>query len=140
MADVLNNYALDQRLQYTLGIGNLAIVPKLRLFVSDDTIACDSSLLDLTACTAGGYADVTLVPGNWVIDDSTDCIREASYGSVVFTLTDNGGGQTIYGHVVYDDEGSEILWGQTWTTPFEIPAGGGVVEVFPFWNEEQCSG
>lgn len=140
MADVLNDYAISLRCDFILGIAHPNVAPSLMLFVNDETITCASLLTDLTECTAGGYARITLVPGNWTLDSSTPCIIEGSYGACVFTLTDNGGGQIIYGHAVVDTVGDEILWAQLWTTPFTIPAGGGVVEVFPFWTEEQCSG
>lgn len=139
MADVLNDYALLMRAHYVLGIDTMAITPALMLFIGDIAVACDTTITDLAECTCAGYARHTLVPGTWTVDATTPCVVTASYPSVVFTLTNDGGGQTIYGHAVIDTTGDEILWAQTWTTPFAVPAGGGVVEVFPSWADEQCA-
>jgi hypothetical protein len=139
MADVLNNNAITALANYILGQTTSAPEPKLLLFVNDPTVDCETEIGDLTPCSATGYADAVLDPDTWIVALPVACVVECSYGAVSFTLTDNGGGQTVYGHAVYDDVVG-VLWAATWDTPWVIPAGGGVAEVFPFYTSQQCSG
>lgn len=139
MSDILNQNAVTLLAEYMLGLAPDTPVPLLGLFVSDTVIDCETDIADLTFCSAAGYAPITLVPGTWTIPLPSGCEVDCSYGACTFTLTDNGGGQIVYGHVVYDTI-LGILWGLTHDTPWTIPAGGGVAEVFLFYLSKQCSG
>lgn len=139
MSDILNQDAVTLLAEYILGLAPSTPVPLLGLFVNNVTIDCETDLADLTFCTAPGYAAITLVPGTWIIPAPVACVVDCSYGTETFTLTGNGGGQIVYGHVVYDTI-LGILWGLTWPTPWTIPAGGGIAQVSPFYTSEQCSG
>lgn len=138
MADVLNNNAITALANYILGQTAETPVPKLMLFINEETVTCETEIGDLTPCSATGYAPATLDPDTWVVALPDACVVDCSYGSVTFTLTDDGGGQTVYGHAVYDDV-LGVLWGLTWATPWVIPAGGGVAVVYPFYTSKQCS-
>jgi hypothetical protein len=137
VADILNQDAVTLLAEYILGVAPSDPVPLLGLFVNNVTIACTTDLADLTFCSAPGYAPITLVPGTWTIPAPVACVVDASYGLCEFTMTGNGGGQIVYGHVVYDTV-LGILWGLTWATPWTIPSAGGVAQVFPFYTSKQC--
>lgn len=139
MADVLNNNAVLILAKYILGLSPNDTDLYLGLFVSDYDFAADATPADFTECTLAGYARIELTAANWTVGTPAGAVVECSYGAVTFTLT--SGGQTIYGHWIMDENaGGAIMWGQTWTTPFSVPDGGGVVKIFPFYNSEQCSG
>src|SRR5262245_54749482 len=137
MADVLNNFAITHLAQWILGLSPDDPAPEVMLFVNDEDVTCTTVIGDLTECALAGYSRKVLTPGNWIIADPVACVVECSYGFVEFDMT--AGGVTIYGHAVLDGGVADnILWAQTWTTPFEVPAGGGIVKIFPFYPSEQC--
>lgn len=138
MADVLNNSAISFLAQYILGKNPIDPTPSLGLFVNNHAPVCTDTILAFTECTCGGYGRIVLVPGTWTVPAAVACVIECTYPYVEFVLTDNGGGQTIYGHFVIDTTSGQILWAGQWATSFAVPTGGGIVRVYPFYYSQQC--
>lgn len=83
----------------------------------------------LTPLSVSGYANRPLTATNWTRPtmDAITGITIAVYPTVTWTFT--SGGQTIYGHAVYDTTASIFCWGANWPTPYLIPAVGGQVQL-----------
>jgi hypothetical protein len=139
MADVVNTDLISRAALWTLGINNALPNLELRLFVNNITVTCETVLGDFVQCFAPGYNNVALVPGNW--DGSTaDCVANYAYPQITFTFTGQGDPPNIvYGHYLVDVDTDDIWWAQNWTTPFEIPEGGGTAKVTLTWSDHECS-
>lgn len=138
MADVLNNEAISFLAQAITAQDPAPPALACGLFINDYAIACDTVLSDLTVCTATGYAEYDLTAGDWTIPSPAACVVDCTYPGITFTLTDDGGGQTVYGHYIRDT-GRNIFWARLWDTPWVIPSGGGSAVVYPEYISKQCS-
>lgn len=99
------------------------------LFTNQYTLECSTDAMSvLTPLSVSGYAAKSLTWANWTYNqDKTNCIMVFSYPTVSWTFT--AGGQTIYGHAVYDTVVGMFCWGKNWPTPYTIPAIGGQVQL-----------
>ena len=135
MADVLVNALVDLIANFVLGSGTAPAL-KLHLFVNNVTITDATVAGDLTECTAAGYAAVLLPNAGWS-GSTTAGIADYTHPDVVFNIT-AGGGQTIFGHYITDNNTGNLLWGQTWGSSFPLPAGASTVTVTPSWSDHEC--
>ena len=136
--DVLNLYIMNLIAEYVLGNQPPYPIPNIMLFENNVQVTCATVLTDLDELVAPGYAAITLDEVDWTYS-SQPCYVSATYPQISWTLTGPGSGTgTIYGHAIYDSKGSQIMWAQTWPTPFVIPAAGGTVTVAPSWQDQQC--
>lgn len=136
--DVLNNNAISRIADMILNQGVPEPVLYCALFVNDETVTVASGFTDFVEPSASGYAAFELNPADWTISTVAG-ICNAAYDQFDFVLTDNGGGETIYGHLIFDFATAEIMWGANWTTPFILPANGATITISPSWQDSQCA-
>ena len=105
-----------------------------RLYTDPTTAPTENIVLaDLTEVTDYLYAQVQLTPANWDITEAAD-ITTAEYNA---TISFNfGAAASVYGYYVtnnvLDDPTTTILWIERFNNaPFEIPSGGGTIEITP---------
>lgn len=137
MADVLNNDAISRIANMILNQGVAEPVLYCALFVNEETVTVTSNFVDFVEPTAAGYAAFELNPADWTISTVAG-ICNAVYDQFSFVLTNDGGGETIYGHLIFDFTTGEIMWGQNWATPFVLPANGATITISPSWQDSQC--
>lgn len=136
---VLNEQCVYQRALYTTGQQPQVVPPVLycRLFVNDVDPTCLDTPETYTECTLAGYTfpGVGLVPANWQITSSL-CAYTCTYPPITWTFT--AGGQTIYGHFVWEQTTDVVWWSSLWLTPYEVPDVGGSVTLTLQWTDMQC--
>ncbi|MHB8735440.1 MAG: hypothetical protein ACYC6M_09085 [Terriglobales bacterium] len=138
MADVLNNAAIDRLARWILGLAGAAPALELRLFQTPVVVTNQTVESQLSEVTAPGYAPVGLVAANWS-GSTTGGIAVYNYPVIQITFTGQGvPAQTVYGHWIRDTLTAQLLWAQTWVTPYAIPPGGGSVFLTPTWQDQQC--
>lgn len=136
--DVLNEAAVGLMAEFMLGIAQPAISIVYHLFVNNVTVSYATVIGDLTECTAPGYASQAAPDAGWSGSVSAG-VANYTHPDLTFSMTGPGSpAQTVYGHWAEDSTTGDILWAQTWATPFAIPAGGGAVVVSPTWQDEEC--
>lgn len=136
--DVLNQVVLDRIARWVLGLADEQPALELHLFAAPWNFACDTVLANLTECTAPGYLPVALSAGGWN-GGTAECISAFAYSAVPFVFTGPGvPGEIIYGHWIGDALSGDVLWGQSWTVPYTIPAAGGTIYLAPSWSDRQC--
>jgi hypothetical protein len=81
---------------------------------------------DLTEATGNGYADVTLIPSNWVI--SPDNPTRAAYPAHAFVFT--GAVGNVYGYYVVQATSGALLWAEHFAgAPLNIQNNGDEIRV-----------
>jgi hypothetical protein len=93
---------------------------------------------DYIVCTAAGYDAETLLGASWAGGTSAG-VSSYEYPVITFTMTDSGGGETIYGVVMFDPSGN-VVGAALLPTPFVIPPSGGTVTIALVWSNKQCAG
>jgi hypothetical protein len=137
MAGILNNNLTLRRGQVSLGGAPAQQALGLALYVNQLTPGPADAIAVYTICSLPGYANVQLNNANW-----TNVLNAGvyvwSYPTVSWTFT--GGGQTIYGHFVFNwPTGSVVYWAELWGTAFVVPAGGGNVQLQLQFQDQTCA-
>lgn len=108
----------------------------LKLFTNNVTPAEADTAVTYTELTAGaapGYAAKTLTKTSWVVTAgagvTTAGAAKADYAQQTFTLT--GGPATVYGYFVVGATSGILYWAESFGSAFNIPAGGGTINVTP---------
>jgi hypothetical protein len=136
--DVLNDAAIDRLARWILGIADVEPAPVLHLFVQPWNVTADTTVSQLTECTAPGYSPVVLTPSLWV-GSTSQGVALYQYPTVPFIFTGPGSPtQTIYGHWIEDSVTGDLLWGLTWLAPYPIPSIGSTIYLSPTWSDRQC--
>lgn len=136
--DVLNNDALDLLARFITGLAGTPPTLELHLFVAPWNMAPDTTAANLVECSAPGYAAIPLTPANWV-GSTVNGVATYTYPVLPFTFTGQGSpAQTIYGHWIGDSATGNVLWGQTWLSPYAIPSGGSTIYLAPTWANQSC--
>lgn len=138
MADVVvvNQQLLSLRALYTVGNNPLPPSWVCRLFVNQVSPQCTDTMSDYTECTLAGYGE-QLVPASKWVASSGQCEVILTGPTITFTFT--GSGQTIYGHLMFDQANNVLGWVTLWDTPFPVPVGGALISLIPVWNEMACT-
>lgn len=134
---LLLNACVDREALLTLNGGPAAGDLECLLYVNNHTPALPDDNGDFTICSAGGYADVTLIGADWS-GSTTAGVADYTYPAITFTFSDDGGGQTIYGVLIRDVVGDASMAGLL-GTPFEIPENGGTLVVNLEYVHQQCA-
>lgn len=135
MSAVLTNDGVDAMAQVFLGKRAYNAL-ELILFVNNYSIVVTTTPANLTICGCPGYAPAAFTPANWT-GSSVGGVATYAYPVITFNLTGNNGGETVYGYAIRDTVANKILWGETVSTPFPVPANGGQVSVTPQWIDQQ---
>ena len=99
---------------------------KIHLYSSDVTPGEDDTVASYTLIT--DPAAITLTGTNWTVNTVTG-VTTAEHAQQTFTFA---GAATVYGYVVTDNGGTNLLWSERFTDgPYTIPAGGGSIKITP---------
>lgn len=100
----------------------------LHLYANSYTPVEGSVVGNFTECSASGYAAITLTGSSWSIATSSG-VTTASYAAQTFSFS---AAQVVYGYYVTNAAGTIVLWAELFASaPFNIPSGGGSVQVTP---------
>ena len=100
----------------------------VKLYNSDTTPAETDTVATYTEIYGGGYADVTLVPGDWVITPGTPTL--AAHPEITFAFTGSVG--NIYGYYVVQAISGDLVWAERFTNgPFNIQNNGDEIRITP---------
>lgn len=81
-----------------------------------------------TEVTGGGYAQVALTAGNWVVVAGTPTTAE--HTEIIFVFT--GAVGNVYGYYVTRATGNELFWSERFSNgPFDIQTSGDEIRVTP---------
>lgn len=90
-----------------------------RLYTNDYTITESSTAADLTECSGGGYAPITLAAGSWTITEANP--STAVYPQIQFSFTSVPTTPSIYGYYATQATSGILLWGERFpSAPFQI--------------------
>lgn len=99
---------------------------KIHLYSSNTTPAEADLVASYTLIT--NPAAITLTGANWTVATVTGTTT-ASHPQQTFTFV---GAATVYGYVVTDNGGTNLLWSERFTDgPYTIPSGGGSIKISP---------
>jgi len=99
---------------------------KIHLYSSNTTPAEDDVVGTYTLIT--DPAAITLTGANWTVSTLAGT-STAEHAQQTFNFT---GAATVYGYVVTDNGGTNLLWSERFTDgPYTIPAGGGSIKITP---------
>jgi len=141
MAAVQNNAMISHKLQYALGASPSYNSWEVGLFIASTiSPACtDAASVYTTStaeCSISGYARAQLPYSAWS-GGIASCVYSVSALGIPFSFAT--GGQTLYGHFLYDQTSGTIGWAEVWAIPFTVPSGGGSVALNLIYAEKQCS-
>ena len=100
---------------------------QLCLYVNDYVPDEGTTIVNLTDCTATGYARITLTTTSWTTSQVSGQ-STASYAEQTFTITDSA---TVYGYYLLDASNNLLLVERFGTSAFVLPAGGGQIAITP---------
>jgi hypothetical protein len=132
---IFTNNGLDGKTRYVLGLTLVPPVFTVRLFVNNVVFALTTLTINLTECTLPGYDSVTLDGTNWT-GGTAGGLSNYNYPTITWTFTPFAGpAQTIFGYFV-TDQGGTTWWGETSSSPFNVPISGGQVTLLPGWLDQ----
>src|SRR5215472_4404886 len=99
---------------------------KLGLYVNNITPSPGDDGTTYLECSLAGYAQITLTGASWSTPSYSAGVTSTVYPNVTFTFT--GGGQTIYGVLLFDTAGGIDYTGLL-DTPFTVPGPGGSLTI-----------
>jgi hypothetical protein len=132
----LANAGLDRMAQMVLNKGGVLGNITLKLYKNNHAPLVTDTPAAFTEPTAAGYASVALAGASWTGSTAAG-LSDYTYPATVFTFTNNGGGETIFGCFFVDTAGNLLMAGLL-DTAFVIPVGGGTVTINPEWQNKQC--
>ena len=118
-------------LQYILGLATVGTGPVLHIYSNDPTISNATVIGQLTECTSGGYAPISLLSAGWTTVQASN-ITSAVYSSQTFSFSTNA---VTYGYYVTDSSSANsgrgnLLWVERFSgAPFSIPDSGGTESI-----------
>ena len=95
-----------------LGV-QVGVLLKIKLFTNQVCITSSSVYTDFEICDCPGYADVTLVPANWTIDNFDSGTGQATYPEIDFIFLDNPENEVIYGYICFEQTSSTVIWAES---------------------------
>ena len=108
----------------------LSVNVTLRLFVDPTALDETDVFADFTEPSGGGYATITLAPGDWTIVTGGDGKALATQAQKTFAFT--SGPISVYGYFITDAAGALVLWEELFTDgPYDLPDSGGEIRVTP---------
>lgn len=104
---------------------------KYHLYTNNKTPAEADVLSQFTSsASATGYnGPLTLTGSSWTLGTSSGTTT-ATYATITFSYTTT---ETVYGYYVTNNAATSLLWAEVFNSgsPFQIPVGGGTVNVTP---------
>lgn len=108
----------------------------MALYKNNHAPVVTDNVAQFTEPTAAGYARKTLTGATWAVTTAAG-VSVGTYPTQTFTFTNNGGGETIFGVFLINDDSNADMAGLL-DTPFVIPAGGGSVLIDLEIDNQQC--
>lgn len=110
----------------------------LRLFVNMRVPTPTDTLANYTACTIPGYSDFGLDGNQWTGGISVPGVALFTYPLLTWNFDPYGGGQTIFGYVVFGG-GNKVMYAELFPAPFPVPPEGGQLPLILTFTTEQCA-
>ena len=99
---------------------------RLKLYSSDTTPSETDTELTYTETSGGGYADVALVAGSWVVTPGNP--SNAAYPEVTFSFT--GAAGNVYGYYGVQETSGALMWAERFTNaPLNIQNNGDEIRI-----------
>ena len=136
----LPNDAVTAFTKLHLQIWNPADVPRIGLFISNYTPALgdDETTYDALKCTVSGYAQIDLVPGDWVASVSGG-VTTYTFPTLIWNFDANADAQTIFGAYIDCDLGADgfhLFGAKLLTASHLIPATASSFSYDLTWSEK----